>query len=382
MAFDSLNPIHHLHELSDAEFQNYCDIEIASTFGEPQAEYAAIRKGCALLDLPQCGLLEVRGKDRIDFLNRFLTNELIDKEACQSLAAGQGRYAFLLNNKGRIVADMNLIERGEYTLLETDARNIANIKSILEKYIFSEKVSFTNLLGQMHQIALHGPRGLDILRLFAPEFRELAPLGSEGVEVFGRKVTVWRDDPCGVPGYYLAVPTEAAEEVWKEIIARTGSADPTGTQHAKRMVWPTGWAVFNTTRIEAGRPLFGIDFDDTVLPAETSQLERAVSFTKGCYLGQEIVARMHARKQVPRQIVGVRMEGDALPLAGAPIVDDRQNQIGGVTSSTLSPVLSNVAICLAMVKRHYAAVGTKLTVAAEGAFRPGVVAELPFVKSS
>jgi folate-binding protein YgfZ len=380
MLIDPLNPLHDLHEQANAEFQNYGELEIVSTFGEPQAEYAAVRKGCALLDLPQRGLLELRGEDRIDFLNRFLTNELIAKETHQPLSAGRGAYAFLLNNKGRIVADMNVIERGQYTLIETDARNIANLKSTLEKYVFSEKISFANLIGQTHQIALHGPKSQEILRQFVPEVPDLSGLGSHETKLNGIQTIIWRDDPCGVPGYFVALPLEAARTLWMQIISQTSSADPTGAEHARRLAWPTGWAVFNATRIEAGRPLFGIDFDDTVLPAETSQLDRAVSFVKGCYLGQEIVARMHARNQVPRRIVGIRMDGDSLPLGGAPIVDESQNQVGGVTSSTLSPILSNAAICLAMVRHQFSAVGTKVTVAAEGSFKTGMVTELPFIK--
>src|ERR1700677_3091319 len=115
--------------------------------------------------------------------------------------------------------------------------------------------------------------------------------------------------------------------MWVKILSKF-SVEEAG----KRQVRPAGWAVFNTTRIEAGRAMFGIDFDDSVLPAETGQLDRAVSFTKGCYLGQEIVARMHARGQVARQIVGIRMKEDALPIAGAAILDKEKNQIGGITS--------------------------------------------------
>jgi folate-binding protein YgfZ len=127
--------------------------------------------------------------------------------------------------------------------------------------------------------------------------------------------------------------------------------------------------------------LFGIDFDDSVLPAETGQLQRAVSFTKGCYLGQEIVARMRSRGQVSRQIVGFKMDGQALPIAGAPIVDENRNPIGAVTSSTMSPVLSNSAIGLAMVKTPFGQVGSQLQIAAEGAYCRGVVVELPFWKT-
>jgi folate-binding protein YgfZ len=144
-----------------------------------------------------------------------------------------------------------------------------------------------------------------------------------------------------------------------------------------------GWAAFNATRIEAGHPLFGIDFDDSVLPGELGPqaLARAVSFTKGCYLGQEIVARMHARGQVARQLIGIRMDGDQLPLAGTKIYDAAGNEIGGITSSTLSPILSNTAICLGYVKRLHLAPGTRLTIPAEGAMAAGAVVPLPFVST-
>ena len=125
--------------------------------------------------------------------------------------------------------------------------------------------------------------------------------------------------------------------------------------------------------------MFGIDFDESVLPAETGQLSRAVSLTKGCYLGQEIVARMHARGQLARQIVGLKMDGDALPIAGAKIFDEGDNEVGGITSSTLSPVLSNRAICLGLVKKPFFNVGTRLRIPAEGGIHPASVVELPFV---
>jgi folate-binding protein YgfZ len=153
------------------------------------------------------------------------------------------------------------------------------------------------------------------------------------------------------------------------------------TEHGKRPVRPAGWAVFNAARIESGRPLYGIDFDDTALPAETAQLARALSFTKGCYPGQEVVARMHARQQVAKQIVGLKFADDNLPIAGAPITDDQGNTIGGITSSTISPMLSNTAIAIAIAKRPHFAVGTVVNVPAEGAMRKAVVVEMPFLKT-
>jgi folate-binding protein YgfZ len=375
MSDGAVNPLREIHEQAEAEFQAYADVEIVATFGEPQAEYAAIRKGCALIDLPQRGILEVRGPDRIEFLNRFLTNELINKETKTPIAPGRGVYAFLLNNKGRIVTDMNVLERGDRILLETDARNIANLQGALEKYIFSEKVEFSTLMTRSHQIALHGPKAADVLRQLTGGFTDLPSIGSTAARIGDIEAVVWRDDPCGVPGYFLILPTEMAPRIWMSILTAFPDSDP-----GKRAIRPAGWAVFNTTRIEAGRGLFGIDFDDSVLPAETGQLERAVSLTKGCYLGQEIVARMYARSQIARQVVGMRMNDQALPMAGAPIVDAAQNQVGIVTSSTISPVLSNAAICLGMAKKQFCAVGSTVKIAAEGAMRDAAVVELPFVR--
>jgi len=372
-----VNPLHNLHEQSEAEFQPYGDIEIVSTFGEPQAEYAAIRKGCALIDLPQRGVLLTTGKDRIEFLNRFLTNQLMIADGKKPMPAGTGAYAFLLNNKGRIVSDLNVLQLNDRTLLETDARNIPAMLEVLQKHVFSEKVEFSNQLNSGHQVGLLGPASGEILQRLFGNIPPLLTLASFEAQIDGVKVVIWRDDPCGVPGYFIQISAEAAPKLWMTILSTFPPGEP-----GKRPLRPVGWAVFNTARIEAGRPMFGIDFDDMILPAETGQLQRAVSFTKGCYLGQEIVARMHARGQVARKIVGIKMREDALPIAGAPILDDSQNQIGGITSSTISPILSGSSICLGLIKSAAAAVGTEINIAAEGAIRKATIVELPFVKSS
>jgi aminomethyltransferase len=193
---------------------------------------------------------------------------------------------------------------------------------------------------------------------------------------FSGLTTIWRDDVCSVPGFHLVMESDAVQRVWTGLLDRFGQ----GAELGKRRLRPVGWAAYNACRIEGGRPIFGIDFDDSVLPSETGQLSRAVSLTKGCYLGQEIVARMVARGQVARQIVGLRMADEALPIAGAMIQDDQGNQIGGITSSTVSPILSNAAICLGFVKKQYIAPGSVVTIPAEGSMRRAVVTELPFLK--
>ena len=368
------NPLHALHEQAQAEFQPYGPLEIVSTFGEPQAEYAAIRKGAALFDLPQRGILELTGKDRLVFLNNLLTNQTYDKQTKTPMPAGNTVYAFLLNAKtGRIISDLNVLEQGERTLLEADVRLVSSIRSALDKYIFAEQVKIADKTGYLHEIAIHGATAADVLS--AAVSSPIPTSATWQAEIFGVPATIWRDNPTGAPGYILVLPTESARVVWMQLLSRFGTSTETG----KRALRPAGWAAFNATRIEAGRPIFGIDFDDTILPAETGQLSRAVSFTKGCYPGQEIVARMHARQQIAKQLVGIKFTDDALPIAGAPVFDDQSNTIGGITSSTISPVLSNIAIALGLVKKLFIPVGSVVNVPAEGKIRRGVVTELPFV---
>ncbi len=362
-AVPAADPLHDLHEQAEAEFQSYAAWQIVSTFGEPQAEYAALRKGAGLIDLPQRGFLELTGRDRLPFLNNLISNQTYDKNTKVGLTAGQGVYAFLLQAKnGKIIADMTVLELGDRTLIELDGRLAEGVAAALERYRFAEQVAIANRTGQLHEIALHGPRATVALH----ELPALEPTGCATIELFGTSAVVWRDDPTGSAGYHLIVPAESARLVWMNCIGR----------HVR----PVGWAAFNAARVEAGRPLLGIDFDETALPAETGPaLDRAVSFTKGCYPGQEIVARMHARGAVSRRIVGVKMSDDSLPMAGAPLTDDGGDTVGGVTSSTVSPLLSNVAVALATVRKASAGAGTVLNVPAEGAIRRAVVVDLPFV---
>jgi folate-binding protein YgfZ len=377
------SPLHELHRaIPETEFQPFAGMEIVSTFGQPEAEYAAIRKGAGLMDLPQRGLLELTGRDRQSFLNNLISNQVWDAKAKSGLAAGSGVYSFFLNVKGRIVVDMNVLELGERTLLEMDGRMVGVVRGMLGKYLFSEQVKMASKVGELHRLVVHGPEARGVLTDAGAEVRELRELGSAAVRVLGVDVIVFRDDECSVPGYQLMVPSERVGELWQGLLTQFSNPLELG----KRRLRAIGWAAYNAARIEGGRPIFDIDFgnsadpEQSVLPAETGPLfERAVSMTKGCYLGQEIVARMHARGQVAKKLVGLRVEGDALPMAGEKILDEQQNQVGMVTSSTVSPVLSNAAIALGYVKRPMFEEGTVLHVAAEGAIRPVRVISLPFV---
>lgn len=366
------NPLKSAHEQADAELQAYGEIEIVATFGEPQAEYAALHKACGLIDLAHRGVLELTGNDRLPFLNNLISNEVWSKQTKQSLEAGQGVAAMLLQVNGKPVSVFNVIERGDRTLLEMDARMVEPTRKALDRYLFAEQVKLIDRVGSLHELALLGPTAAEVLQAATGSaIPDLPPLGSVQVALFETDVVVWRDDVTGQLGLHLLVPTDRALHVWSNLVAKYGEL----VAHARRPLRPVGWAAFNTCRIEAGRPLFGIDYDGTLLPGELDahSFGRLVHVAKGCYPGQEIVARMYARKQSARLLVGLRMADDNLPMAGSVVYDDAGNQVGGITSSTISPVQSRRAVAFAIVKKLFAVEGKQVMVPAEGKMRPATV---------
>ena len=386
---------------------------IVGTFGEPQAEYAALRKACGLMHRPERGVVRAGGADAGAFLNNLLTNALVSRETKRAIPPGHGAYAFLLNLKGRVVADLFAVRppgdegdegAGDW-LLEIDRRLAGVLAGTLDAYRFGEKVRLTDVSAEYEVLNLHGPRALDVLAdaadgpvAFGPtpgDFPATADVLTASARLCGVEVVAFRDDPCGVPGLTLLVPAGAAVAVWDDLTTRFGQTLD-DRDYGPRRLRPVGWHMFNACRVEAGRPLLGVDFAPAEpsrprqkdvakggsLPAETGPLfDRAVSVTGGCYLGQEVVARMHARNVTAKRLVGVRMAEDALPAAGAP-VEVGGDAVGVVSSSTLSPVLSNACLCLATVKRPHFEAGTRVTIPAEGrSGAAGEVVDLPFLRS-
>jgi folate-binding protein YgfZ len=398
MALVAPHPLLSIHQShGDASFVDFGGAPLVHTFGEPHAEYAAIRKSCALFDAINRACFSLTGKDRHEFLGNLITNKTWDRATRAGLAAGTGTRAFLLNLKGRVVADLTLIERGEELLIEVDRRLVPMLIDVLGRYLFTEKVAFADRSTTHARLSLFGPGAAAVLAdAGGVDVATLVNYGSLEATLFGVRTRIWREDLTASPGLHLLIEREKIVAVWQGLLDAFADV---GKESNKRRLRPVGWAAFNTARIEAGEPILGIDYepaapsvpgrkkDDAaeepgakgILPAETGLFDRAVDVTKGCYLGQEIVARMFARKVVARRIVGFKMSVDALPVAGATVVDSTGADVGIVTSSTVSPVLSSACIGLALVKRPHFEVGTALAIHAEGSAQPAIVVELPFV---
>ncbi len=367
------SPLHHRFAASDALLLSYgpptAPIEVVGAFEEVGLEYAALRKAAVLFDEPHTTTVTLRGPDRLAFLNSMLTQKVID------LTAGHTRPSFWLNRKGRIDADLRVIERGDHTLLLLDRHLAAPTAAALGNYIFSEDCTIEPPSDTHHTLALHGAGALAVLAAKAddPALADLAPSTNAACTIAGVPCLADRDDLTGDPGVRLLVPREHAERVYDALLAPHSGTPP---------VKPVGWYALNTARIEAGRPLFNIDFGPDTLPAETSLVHTRIDFRKGCYLGQEVVARMDARKARKQGLAALRITGigpdtDApLPGMGDRVfspADPEGNPVGVVTSSTIAPMLGAAAVAFAMLRDAETAPGTQLLTQAEGRKAPATV---------
>lgn len=403
------NPIQDLLESLGGEMIPYgppeVGVEIAQDFGAYPAEYAAIHQRVGIMHLPQRAVLRFTGDDRKDFLHRMLTQEI------NGLKGGATTRAFQLNQKGRIMADI-LVHHGDAdTWLEMDRFDLPPVQQMYDSHLFADDVTIEDWTDQRTAFALHGPSSLDLLKRVCtddPQAMADMPGTHHVLTLSGVKVTVYRRDVCGSPGFGLWVPAADAAPVYQALLSASGyetdepdhKTDPEAAaafaQRRRESLRgrPIGWSAFNTARIEAGSPIFHVDFGQDSLPGETGILDEAVSFTKGCYLGQEIVARMKSLGHPKRLLVGLRIDGDSLPVAGAQVSEladteaaptDKpratHNIIGGVTSSAVSPVLGQRAVVFAVMKWGKHTPGTRVLVPTEDGLVEAQVQGLRFLET-
>lgn len=331
-------------------------------YGDLDVEYRALTDGPALVDRSYRGLLEVRGADRAAWLHNLITNDVKD------LSPGEGQYAFALNLQGRILFDANICVREDSIWIDLDRRILHLARVHLEKYVVTEDVAVSDRSDDFVRFALVGNAAKAVLADMGVRHATTMPwLGTAMMTWDGCAIPLIRHDFCGPVAVELLVPAAHAVAVWRRLsdASRPGRAVPAGEDAVQ------------IRRIEAGLPWPFREITDEYLPAETKQLERAVSFTKGCYLGQEVVERMRSRGVVARQLVGVELEGSLVPPMGAKFKADDDEPVGQVTSACNSVAVGGV-IGLGYVKTAHAAVGTCLTVSWEDRSARATVAELPF----
>jgi folate-binding protein YgfZ len=330
--------------------------------GAVEIGYGAARSGAALLGRADRARLVVSGKDRASFLQGLLTNDVL------ALEAGQGCYSAYLTPQGRMITDLWAYELGDVILLSLPRAVKDTVLARLDQMIFSEDVQLGDVSDSFMSVAVVGPRAVDAVAAVlsgagSDILRALRPHGNLRAGFEGEPAIVLKVIDTGEPGFELLVDARHGDDLKNALLAAG--------------VVELDESVAEILRIEAGVPTFRRDMDEETIPLEAGIEPQAVSLTKGCYVGQEVIIRVLHRGhgRVARKLVGLAVAGETVPPPGA-IVSAEGREVGHVTSSTFSPVLKR-PIALAYLHRDFLAPGTSVRVGDSGA----TVTELPFVPS-
>ncbi|HKM49228.1 MAG TPA: hypothetical protein VJX69_16680 [Terriglobales bacterium] len=298
-------------------------IATVSDCGDTRAEFQALLSGCGLYDLSWRAKIAVTGGDRVRWLNGMATNNVRD------LAPGHGVYAFLLNAQGRIQADLYVFQRGESLLVDTERGQREKVLQLFDHYIIADDVEIADISDKLTALGLTGPESRHVLERAGIIVPDLAHLQFAEVawQHAGQQttVTLLRSGEEARESWQVWVAPEHVSGLWDALLKAGARA--------------TGTAALNLFRIARGIPQFGVDIRERDLPQETGQT-RALNFTKGCYLGQEIVERIRSRGAVHRQFTAFAAEG-TLPEAGAKILageNQEEKEVGEITSGAILPL--------------------------------------------
>ena len=381
--------LHELHQSLGARFTHVNGAEVVLDYGDPQAEHSALRASAGIFDLSFRSRLCLTGADRVRFLHGQVTNDV------KKLGVGEGCYAALVTAKGKMVGDLNIFALQDEMLLDFEPGLTQTVTERLEKYIVADDVQVVNVAPYYGLLSVQGPNAESVVRalgLFgAVPVKEFDSVnisdttqgeiylmnhprlaGSEGFLSSRSCDTMDRRDGAvpGTTGFDLFVPTNSVGAVADKVIAAAKS-------FGGRLC---GWTAFETARIESGIPRFGVDMDETNIPLECGIEARAVSYNKGCYIGQEIINRIHSIGHVNRELVGLRIADNAkaLPVTGDKLFQ-MGKQVGHVTSAVDSPTLKAILV-LGYVRREASAIGTELVLRTPRWESSAKLEKLPFAK--
>ena len=346
---------------SGADFVEFRGREVPKRFTSLDEEYAALGHEAGLLDLSVQGVVELRGRDRSRFLHGMVTNDI------RSLSPGQGCYALMLTPQGRILTDMRVLCLEEALMLLVDADLVEKDLALLRRYIIADQVEVIDRSADLAVLSLQGPRAAEVIAgLFRGTSPPEAPFEHRLIQVGNLPVRCARVRRTASGGYDLIVPESRSVDLWNLLLQ---AGNPVGLR-------PVGLEAWNVRRLEAGIPWYGVDMDEARIPLETG-LEEAISYSKGCYIGQEVVARATFRGHVNRKLTGLLLSSEE-PARGGDKIFRKGQEVGWVTDSAYSPGLRR-AIALAYVRKEAWDPGTSVGVDSAGGRTDAEVAQYPFV---
>lgn len=334
----------------------YCGATTVLSFGAVPKEFRALRNGCGIYDLGWRSKIIISGKDRVRWLNGMITNNIRD------LQPERGNYSFLLTPQGHIQGDLYAYNRGDYILLGTDRFQAQTVIDRLKKYIIMDKVELEDVSDRLTAIGVQGPKTRDVLNAAGLDLPDVEPMQVKDFSWQEIGLTVTRMAFDKFLTYEVWVATEHAAKLWDALV-RAGAT-------------PVGAVALEMFRVSAGIPRYGLDIRESNLPQETGQ-NQALNFSKGCYIGQEIVERIRARGSVHRTLTGFIIEG-AVPASGTKVLWNGK-EAGEVTSAVQVPSGDGARVLgIGIARCEIAKQGTQVQVGNEQA----TVSELPFAESN
>jgi folate-binding protein YgfZ len=357
--------LHEFHDGLNARFTEVNGAEVVNDYGGWLGEHAALREMAGVLDLSFRGRICLTGADRVRLLNGQVTNNV------KNLRVGEGCYAALVTARGRLVSDLNIANLANELLLDFEPGLTEVIAQRLEKYIIADDAQVVDAAPHYGLLSVQGPKAKTVVSgLGLPWELPLKPMNFVSLnDATLGEMYLMNQPRLGTEGFDLFAPTASLGAIADKL---TAAARDVGGRIC-------GWRALETARIEAGIPRYGADMDETNLAPEAGIESRAISYSKGCYIGQEVIARIRTYGQVAKALRGLRLADDLskLPVRGDKLFHDGK-EVGYVTSAVASPVLK-ANIALGYARREANQIGTKLMWRnAEGIESVAVITETPF----
>jgi folate-binding protein YgfZ len=358
-------PLHEAHLSLGARFTEVNGSEVVSDYGDVSAEHAALRSAVGVMDLSFRGRLCLTGADRVRFLNGQVSNNVKD------LRAGDGCYAALVTAKARLESDLNIFALPDELLMDFEPGLAPRISQRLERFIIADDVQISDVAAPYGLLSVQGPKsGATVAALGLTVTLPERPLSFATIRdpTLGELYLV-NHPRLGAAGFDLFVPAPALAAVLDKLIT---AARQSGGR-------PCGFQAWEIARIEAGTPRFGVDMDESNLAPEAGITGRAISYTKGCYIGQEVISRIRTYGEVAKSLRGLRLADDlpALPTKGDKLFHNGK-EVGYITSAIRSPVLE-ANIALGYVRKEVNEPGAGLTLRIGATESRATIAALPFV---
>jgi glycine cleavage system T protein len=353
--------LHSQHAALGASFEAYAGWEMPAHYGDIEVEYRAVRESVGLADLSHRGKLRVTGDDRVKWLQSVISNDILP------LQPGQGRYSSFLTHKGRMLTYFRVYMLTDAVMLE-DAGEIGDTTyAALRKFLlYGTKAKMENCGETWGLLLVSGPKAADVIKAaFGSDVGEVKAANFISATIGGQTALVIRTEETGETDYEVLIPADGLTTAWDRLME---AGKPYGIK-------PVGSQAREALRIEAGIPKAGPDLNEEIVPPEAHLEGKAFSLSKGCYPGQEVVARMDTYGSVRRHIVGLLIKEKTTPPHKAKLFSG-DREVGWISSAARSPKLGVIA--LAFPLRDFSKPGTELLVEVESGKLHATVRALPF----